>query len=74
MVYWGLSDPKYIPKDDKSPNRKYGGEVITSPFIPPDANRVDCMGLKSRPRTGPVCVLFLSMRASEGLAWPCHSG
>ena len=39
----------------------------TSPLTAPDANKCDWMGLKSRPRTGPVWVLFRSIKDSVGL-------
>ena len=41
--------------------------IRTSPLTPPEANRCVCMGLKSKPRTGPVCVVFLSISDSEAL-------
>lgn len=40
------------------------GNLVTSPLTAPDERRLVWMGLKSRPRIGPVCVLFRKMRAS----------
>lgn len=39
----------------------------TSPLTAPDDKRFVCIGLKSRPRTGPVWFVFRRMRAWEAL-------
>ena len=42
---------------------------LTSALIAPLASKFCCLGLKSRPRTGPVCTSFLNTKASEALMY-----
>lgn len=67
-VWMALSYPRYISfKREKSigyMRHRTHLDAFTSPSVAPDASRFPWIGLKSRPRTGPLCALCLMMDAS----------
>ena len=64
---WVLKVPDIDLQDASAPHRMSAARYATSPLTAPEENRFVWIGLKSRPRMGPVCVLLRSMSDSDGL-------